>query len=238
MTTTVMSRERMAIKTSQLPKPRAVLFDWDGTMVDSIDAIYQSFNLIQAELGKPALTMDEARRIMALGTSKEIFAHLNPEHFERSIELFYQYVPGLRLQNLKAVQPELVTMLDLLKANGIQIGVVSNARQYVVAPEVVHMGWTHYFDVVIGAVPDRPGKPDPAPVYAAFDALNIPHDASGDVWFVGDMETDEKAAQSAGCKFLYYTGHVENAAERDRLQADLKFDRYADLVDVLKAVLV
>jgi phosphoglycolate phosphatase len=220
-----------------LPKPRAVLFDWDGTVVDSFDAIHAAHNLVRSHFGLANFTSDELRQAVKIGTSREIFTHIyGPDRVQEALDLYYGAIPRLRSQNLAVCQGALEFVTALHHAH-IPMGVVSNMAAAPLRDEIDHLGWASYFDVVMGAGDAPRGKPAPDAVFLAFDRLDIPRAQADQVWFVGDMETDEKAAHASGCKFLYYTAHVESPAERNRLKADLKFDRYDVVVEILKQYL-
>jgi len=220
-------------KSVPLTRPRAVLFDWDGTIVSSLQAIAAALNKVQAEFGKPELPFDIAREKMALGTSKDILGHLHPEDPKRAMDIFYQHVPVLRAANLKVIDGA-VAFLEMLRAQNIPIGIVSNMRHEYLVVEIETLGWTSWFETIVGAGEAARGKPSPDPIYLALERMGMLRGEAKDVWFVGDMETDEKAAKAAGCPFLFYTSEIDNKAEHNRLQAALTFHHYADVINVLK----
>lgn len=211
-----------------LPSPRAVLFDWDGTLVESFPAILEALRQTQCELGlNGGVTVEMAREAMAQGATKNFIAHLFPNHQEQAREIFFRVTPDLRLGQLKEVVGVL-EVIQFLKDNNIPMAVVSNAREHIVQNEVVAIGWKDYFSVVVGGLEGLNSKPAPDLLYKALDRMGISQEQAHQVWFVGDMAPDHGAARAAGCPFFYYTGGIADPEEIAGLDADLKFNHFND----------
>lgn len=206
-----------------LPWPKAVLFDWDGTLVSSFSAIVRAVNETLVYHRAPALHQDEAIRTMQIGTARAIFGHLLPDDVDSALEYYYARVPQYRLDAVEIIHGAR-TCLDLFRAADVPMGIVSNMRHTLLKDEVAHLGLDFYFGGIVGAGETPLGKPDPAPVYLCLERMGLTVDDAPDCWFVGDMAPDQMAAQATGCSFLYYTG--SHGAGASDLAADHIFSDY------------
>lgn len=176
-----------------LPKPRALLFDWDGTLVDNWDAIVAGLNQALATFGKPIWSRAEAMdRISA--SQRDSFPVLFGDDWQQARDIFYA---GFERSHL-----DLLSVLDgaegLLDAcRPLSIGLVSNKSGRHLRKEATHLGWHPRFHAMVGATDAERDKPDPAPVHLALRNTGIA--AGPDVWFIGDSATDLKTARAAGC---------------------------------------
>ena len=176
-----------------LPAPKAVLFDWDGTLIDNWDAILAAINEALAAFSKPTWSRDEAmQRISA--SQRDSFPILFGDDWKRAQGIFYD---GFERHHLEVMQvldgaEELLTV-----GAALPMGLVSNKAGMYLRKEVTHLGWNPRFRSVVGATDAVADKPDPAPVHMALTPIGIvagPH-----VWFVGDSSTDMATARASGC---------------------------------------
>ena len=89
-------------------------------------------------------------------------------------------------------------MLEIITQKGIPMGVVSNKSSRFLHKEVHHLGWHHYFGVLVGAGDASRDKPAADPVLLALSGLNIP--VGQNVWMIGDAPVDWDSALAAGCQ--------------------------------------
>ena len=192
--------------TGSLPRPRALLFDWDGTLVDNWDAIVSGINEALAAFGKPTWSRPEAMdRISA--SQRDSFPVLFGDDWQRARDIFYA--------GFERDHPDLLTVLDgaealLDAARPLTVALVSNKSGRHLRKEASHLGWQHRFHAMVGATDAERDKPDPAPVYLALAGTGI---APGpDVWFIGDSATDLKTARAAGCTAVVVRHAAANPA--------------------------
>jgi phosphoglycolate phosphatase-like HAD superfamily hydrolase len=112
------------------------------------------------------------------------------------------------LQPYQAVE----MMLSDLRARDYPLAVISNKRHDILHKEIAHVGWTHYFDCIIGAGHSERDKPAPDPLFDAASCLNMRHSLDR-ILYVGDTETDLLAAQNAGINVAFL--------QSDQLRPDL-----------------
>ena len=180
-------------------KYKGVIFDLDGTMLDTLEDLSDSVNRVLAARGFPTHTVDEYRYFIGDGTAMLITRALPEE--ERSEEtirfcLDAYYEDYGQNWNVKTRPyggiPE---MLDALTERGLKVAVLSNKQHELTKRCVAHFlpNWT--FDVVLGQRDEVNRKPDPAGALEVAKRLNIPP------WgflYVGDSAIDMKTAIAAG----------------------------------------
>ncbi len=178
-----------------LPAPRAVLFDWDNTLVDNWVTITDAFNVTLTAMGHQPWTIDETRaRVRA--SLRDSFPKLFGERWPEARRIYIDAFAGRHLATLKPL-PGAETLLRALGARSLWVGVVSNKTGNFLRREVEHLGWGRYFHRVVGAGDAAKDKPAPDPVHLALAESGVR--AGPEVWFVGDTEMDMECAHSSGC---------------------------------------
>lgn len=190
----VAAREARATE-GGLPPPRAILFDWDGTLVDNWPVIRLALNDTLVAWGKEPWTMQEVMERVSQ-SQRDSFPILFGDDWEAARDHFYARFAEHHLRGLELL-PEVVETLDALRETGIWLGVVSNKRGDFLRKEVAYLGWESYFGAVIGANDAAQDKPSAAPVHMVLSGTD--HVAGEDIWFVGDSATDMETARNAGC---------------------------------------
>ncbi len=178
-----------------LARPRAILFDWDNTLVDTWPCIGRATNITLQAMGLAPWGEEEIRARVA-GSLRDTFPKIYGERWEEAREIYYKAFGDVHLDMLTC----LAGAEDLLNAvtdAGLYLGVVSNKTGRYLRAEADHLGWTRFFGNIVGAQDASRDKPDPEPVHLALSTGNIP--AGADVWFVGDAPIDVACGRAAGC---------------------------------------
>lgn len=175
--------------------PRAILFDWDNTLVDSWVCIQESYNMTFRHFGMPEWDMAETQANVAKSL-RDSFPSMFGERWEEAREVFTSSFEAIHLSHLKPL-PGAGDMLDALAEAGIYLGVVSNKRGAFLRTEVEVLGWASKFGGLVGANDAEADKPHPAPVHMALGNSGIK--PGRDVWFVGDSPIDMQCGIAAGC---------------------------------------
>lgn len=203
---------------------RAVIFDLDGTLIDSAPDIHAAANRLMAQHGFAAFTPDETRSFIGSGVPHFITCCLTARGRAgdgalraRLIEEFIaDYETAVTLTQ---VYPGVMAALDGLAAASLALGLCTNKPKGPALSVLSHLGLDGYFPVIIGGDSLTVRKPDPAPLQATVAALG-----ARDVVFVGDSEVDAETAARAGLPFVLYTeGYRKGPIERiphDRAFAD------------------
>lgn len=183
-----------------LPKPQAVLFDWDNTLVDTWPVIHSALHTTFTEMGvEPwSLAMTKARVRKSMRDSfPEIFGNA----WEQASKIYQQAYQSIHLLRLRAL-PGAEETLKLVKEQGLYSAVVSNKKGVNLRKELKHIGWSQYFNTVVGADDAKRDKPHADPVHMALEGSNI--QLTPRVWFVGDSEIDLECAGNVGATPILY----------------------------------
>jgi len=187
---------------------RAVLFDMDGTLVDTLPDIAAAVNAALVELGLRALDAERVATLIGNGPrvlsrrALEAQATLDTREIERLVEpLLAGYATNYAQQAGRSgrIFPGTLEGLRTLADNGLKLAVVSNALQHLAETVLTRFGIAPYLQLVIGGDQVTHAKPHPEPLWAACNALDIaPHEAL----MVGDSINDVAAARAAGCAIV------------------------------------
>jgi phosphoglycolate phosphatase len=176
----------------------AVLFDLDGTLVDSLADIAASVNHVLAELGHPVLDLDTIRGHVGDG-ARALVARSLPAGIEGDAvdAALVRYQARYRSHLVVHTRPfaGIEPLLAGLRAAGVRLGVVTNKPEGPARALVAHLFAAGTFDVVIGEGPLRPKKPSPEPALFAASALGA---APARTAFVGDSAVDVETGRAAG----------------------------------------
>ncbi len=182
----------------------AVLFDLDGTLLNTLDDLAAAVNVALDAHGMPRRTLAEVRAFVGHGVanliSRAVPAGTDAATTARVLDTFRTYYVEHSL-DVTAPYDGILPTLARLKNAGIAMAVVSNKLE-----EATEALCRHFFGdlitVAIGDVPDRPRKPAPDGTLAALARLGVPAD---EAIFVGDADSDVLTAKNAGIPCLGVT---------------------------------
>ncbi len=207
-----------------------ILFDLDGTLVDSAVDLLNAMNVIVRQTGRPALSLAELRPVVSKGARAMLavaFPELNEEQRLQYLQPFLDcYQQAVAQHSTPFANIE--TVLSKIEASGSRWGIVTN-KPYYLAKEVVHtMGWTHRSAVLIGGDTLLRKKPDPDQLFYACELLGV---QPSDCIYVGDDERDVLAAKHAGMKSVAALwGYREAHDDPKNWQADAMCNTPLDLL--------
>jgi phosphoglycolate phosphatase len=216
-----------------LKKPDAILFDWDGTLIDGFDVIFSGYNIALMHFGLPPMTLEQARANLRL-SSREIFPRIFGNDAEEAQKVYYKNVIENHLLHIKTM-PGTSDLLDFLKAHHIPMGVVSNKTHAILLREIEHMGWGDYFSAVVGAGVAARDKPAPDPLLLAADQLQMSPDKH-ELWYIGDTETDMEAAHAARFKPVFTAHGLGEILQLNQFPPAISVNDHNDLIARVKAL--
>ncbi|MEX0308107.1 MAG: phosphoglycolate phosphatase [Ruegeria sp.] len=181
-----------------------VVFDLDGTLVDSLADIAAAANRMLHDQRVPALPDETIRRFVGNGLPKlveRVMDHcgLEPERHKELTQLTLAYYNAGACDRT-IVYPGVFEALDELRKMGCVLGICTNKPEAPARHVLNELNLLSYFDTVFGGDTLDIRKPDPAHLHASFDALP----AVGPRVFVGDSEVDAETAQRAQVPFLLF----------------------------------
>ena len=180
-----------------MPFPRAVLFDLDGTLLDSAPDMLATVNAMRAERGVGPMQADALRPHVSRGARAMLgaaFPELDDAGRDAWVPAFlaqYQRVLGQHGTAFAGIE----SMLAALEADGVTWGVVTNKPEGLALQLMPMLGWQQRCAVLIGGDTLAARKPDPLPLTVACQRIGV--DPSRCV-YVGDDERDIVAARAAG----------------------------------------
>jgi HAD superfamily hydrolase (TIGR01549 family) len=210
---------------------RAVLFDWDGTLVDTISHMYEATHLVFAEYGR-AVTFEAYRQHFAPDW-KLLYRRLDvPDHMvEEMGRRWWEIYRGHAEADLL---PGVADALHRLADAGIALALVTGGYRFNVAPQLERHGLAGLLPVRIYGDDMSVAKPDPAPLRAALAELGLA-DMPGETAYLGDALDDVRMACAVGARPVGITSVIGDEAELRAAGAVDVVDSVAAWVDALLA---
>ncbi|MGI6657320.1 MAG: HAD family hydrolase [Desulfobulbus sp.] len=213
---------------------KAVLFDLDGTLLDTLEDLAVASNRVLAGRGLPEHPIDAYRYFVGSGLNTLIeriipATHRDPEQ----VQLFIADFEREYARNWRATTrpyPGIADLLDQLVARGLRLAVLSNKPQDFtrLCVETLLADW--HFDPVFGKRPGVPKKPDPA---AALEIVALLAMEPGEVLYLGDTGIDMQTAGAAGMDGVGVLWGFRDAAELKGAGAKALLARPLDLLALL-----
>jgi phosphoglycolate phosphatase len=187
----------------------AILFDLDGTLIDSYPAITASVNYVRNQRGLPPLAIAAVKQHVGRGPDY-LLAHTVPGYCAATdIARYRIHHPSVML-NGTTLLPGAAEGLAALYQAGKRLGLCSNKPRVFSTQLLRHLGVADYLEVVLGPEDVERPKPDPAMLCAALARLGVP---ANRVLYVGDMTVDIQTARAAGLAvWVVPTGSDDRAA--------------------------
>ncbi|MEX0694745.1 MAG: HAD family hydrolase [Rhodospirillales bacterium] len=176
-------------------RPKAVIFDWDNTLVDSWPVIQDALNTTFRAYELPEWSLLETRTRVR-HSIRDSFPKLFGDAWEDAAKVFYARYAEIHADAIRPAEGA-GALLETLNGLGLYLCVVSNKRGDFLRQEAEHLGWNQHFGKIVGAFDAERDKPDTAPVHMALEPGGIP--PGPEVWFVGDADIDLNCAANAGC---------------------------------------
>lgn len=208
-------------------RTEAVLFDLDGTLVDSLPLIFRTYRQVFADMGIPWRNNDVAKLIGLplkdigkhfVGKAAQRFEELYQFYYHRDHDLFTRLYPGT------------LALLEQLKKRGIKLGIVTSKGKPGTSRTAAFTGLDCFMDVIVTAHDVSKHKPDPEPLLNAMEFLGTQAFRS---IYVGDSRFDILTGRNAGSRTLGVTWGLGSREELEALQPDGMIDRWDELMNYL-----
>lgn len=183
---------------------KAVLFDLDGTLLDSAPDLVATLNHLRSDRGLSAMPVDELRHFVSRGTPDLIKAGMPPcdeDAFQLSREAFLEHYADNSFTKTRPFDG-VEGVLEKLKNAGVPWGIVTNKAEFLTLPIVEKAGWASIAKAVICGDSVEYSKPHPAPVLAACELMGV---QPSETLMVGDDKRDIEAGKRAGCQTALVT---------------------------------
>jgi 2-phosphoglycolate phosphatase len=215
-----------------LKKPNAILFDLDGTLLDTARDLGNALNQILKELERPTIdyevyrniASDGAKGMLELGLGKDLknydFAVLRQQfldYYETNICIDTDYFLGVE------------SLLLTLNQNNIPWGIVTNKPEFLTLQLITSFPLLQHCGVIISGDTLNKRKPHPLPLLHAEEKLAI---NSPNTWYIGDAERDIQAANAANMhSVIAQYGYISDIKQTNSWNADLSIHSPCELLD-------
>lgn len=210
-----------------------IVFDLDGTLIDTLDDLTDSVNFALDKFGFPSRNIDEIRSFVGNGVKRLVYLSV-PEGTdeatsEKCLEIFKEHYKG-NSKNKTAPYNGIREMLSEVRAAGCKTAVVTNKIQDA-AIEIITDFFGDKIDVIIGQVDGVAQKPEPDGVWLALEKLGASRDKAV---YIGDSEVDCMTAHNAGLPCIGVTWGFRSRAVLEENNAEFIVDSPEKIADCLK----
>jgi len=206
--------------------PKAILFDWDGTLIDSAEASYRGYVQLFAGYSLPfdresferTYCPDWYRTYEAIGLPREHWKEAD----DRWLALYAEQPPALL--------PGARDGLERVARASLPMGLVTSGQRERVTADLDRLGLRPFFSALVcgSDLPER--KPNPAPLRRALDQMRV---AAMESAYIGDSPEDVQMAQAAGAFAVAVPGGYPNRKELVAARADVFAETLAEALDAV-----
>ncbi|MDO7788327.1 HAD family hydrolase [Desulforamulus aquiferis] len=208
-------------------KINTVLFDLDGTLIDSLPLIRRTYQRVFNELNIP--WVNEVMNSVGLPLVQIAKEYAGEERHKEFFKLYQQYY-AIEHDVMTQVFPGTVEMLSTLKAQGYRLGLVTSKSRSVAIRSAQYVGIDNFMEVVVGAEDVTRHKPQPEPLLKALDLMNLPADTAA---YVGDSPFDIMAAKGAGVMAVGVTWGMSDRLQIMHHEPNVILEEWDDLIKLL-----
>lgn len=225
-----MSKIIQKLKDLSIPKPEVILFDWDGTLVDSFTMLEQVHEHVHRELG---LSYADPGWFSAyFGKPREII--YNAIYGERVGDAHQIFNTHMRKTHKDAIKflPHARELLGVLSRKDVRMGIVSNKKREFLLAEIEALGVSNLFEVVVASLDAEYDKPSAAPINLALSKMEVEANFQK-VWYVGDTENDIKSAFAANILCVFIDAEMELDVSEAELNNIALIENCSEISDFL-----
>ena len=212
-----------------------VIFDMDGTLLNTIQDLSTAANLVCEKHGWPTHTVDEYKHMVGNAVPKLVERYMPAGLAAADPDLYQQAMAEQRAfydahkRDTTGPYPGIVEMLDELRAHGVKLGVLSNKDNSAVQPLAEEHFGTGRFDAAQGLTPAFAPKPDPAVTRELLSRMGAD---PATTLYVGDSNVDVFTGHNAGMKACGVLWGFRDRAELTAAGADYLAEKPADIVRI------
>ena len=212
---------------------KGIIFDLDGTLLDTVEDIKDSLNHILAKNHFPILTTEQVKKNLGNGGKALVRASILEKIEEEKLnKVFLEYSNYYNINNNIKTKPYpfILELLETLKKENYLLAIVSNKDQSGVDTLNKNV-FKGLIDVALGENKGVPLKPSPEAIYTALNQMGLTHE---EVLYVGDTEVDMQTAQNAHLKSVAVTWGFRKKEDLNVLNPDYMVDHPLEILEILK----
>jgi len=217
---------------------KAVAFDLDGTLVETLPDLHESAIRMLKQVGRPAVSESIVRAYVGDGVDRLVKRLLTGKPdgepdaalFKTAAENFRSHYASV-LTRASHPFPGVVSTLEILRNRGFKLGCVTNKPVRFTEPLLLGLGLNGYLDLVISGDSLPRNKPDPLPLLHAARTFGI---KPAQLLMVGDSPVDTQAARAAGCPVFCVPYGYRGALTVRELDCDAIVPALPDLLDLIR----
>lgn len=208
----------------------SVIFDLDGTLVDSYAALAEALNHVRASEGKTPLSIDRIKTYVGEGVEVLLQRAFEGERVDDRVKTMFEEHYDQICCERSILLDEVADTLTELRAGGIHMAVCTNKPTAFSVKILEHLDIARYFRAIVGPEADGVRKPDRRHVIKALDAVGgLPNLCL----FVGDMPIDVEAARNSGLDIAVIATGSSSADALREAQPDYFLGRFSELTSVV-----
>ena len=214
--------------------PKLVMFDLDGTLIDSVPDLAVAVETMLLKLGRPPAGIENVRLWIGNGAPMLVRRALagnleatgvDDEEAEQALELFMEAYDGSHEQT--RVYPGVRESLKWLQKHGVEMALITNKPERFVAPLLDDLKLGRFFRWIIGGDTLPQKKPDPA---ALLYVMKMAGASAGQSLFVGDSRNDVRAAKAAGVRCVALSYGYNHGRPIEEESPDMVIDNLQQLI--------
>lgn len=207
----------------------AVIFDMDGTVLNTLEDLHDAVNAMRSHEGLPELSLEYVRQSVGNGVGV-LMERTLPRDYprRREAEHFYRAFYESHCLIKTAPYPGILPLMEALQRRGVVMAVVSNKQDAAVQSLREHFFGSR-LDFALGTTDALPRKPHPEMVWACVEALGQPRERC---LFVGDSEVDIATARNAGLDVAAVSWGFRERSLLESLKPDYLKDRPEELLEL------
>ena len=211
---------------------KTVIFDLDGTLLDTIEDLAAAGNFVCRSFGWAEYTTDDYKAMVGHGIDN-LLAHITPPDTWREPQQVlerFNLIYRVRSRDRTRPYPGIPEMLARLDADGVQMAVYSNKPDEFTTA-LIGSFYPGVFSLVQGKKEDIPVKPDPTGLHKILETL---HASPSETLFVGDSSTDVRTGHNAGLPVCAVTWGYRSRESLERVRPEAIADDAATLEAVIR----
>lgn len=213
----------------------ALLFDLDGTLVDSAADIARALSIVSIERGGQAILPATVRPLVSLGATTLVRRVLGPVAGDEADDLAaFRSVLASLLPDPAIVFDGVRDALGAFAAAGFAMAIVTNKPELLSRQLLQALALDHYFGAIVGGDSTAASKPDRAPLDLALRHLGMSSDGA---MMIGDSAVDAEAAQACGVPFILYSAGYD-ALGCSNWPVAARFDDFEQLSSLIDELVV